>query len=135
MSLLKSMRPSEERPRVKVCQASRMTVGEEKACTLIDGGATRCLHQCRSQEEWIAAVPIKVQLASGETEMKQDIKASTLLVQRSIQPIVPVSKLVDLGYVVNWSKDRCIIENGKHGRNPIQMCQGTLSYGTTSVGR
>ena len=123
-SLLKSMRTQEGNPRVRaVCEVKSMQASQEVR-TLIDGGATHCLRQAKSRAEWNAAVPVRVFLATGEAQLRQNVESATLLVEEAIQPIIPVSKLVEGGYVVSWCKKKCEVEHGSHGKIPIVMVQG-----------
>ena len=65
-SLLKSLSMTEENePRVKNCQIKRLRA-DEKSSVLLDGGATHCVRERRSIEEWERASSVRVQLASGE---------------------------------------------------------------------
>ena len=123
-SLLRSLRASEMPSRMmRVCQLKKLTA-EDFVTTLIDGGATHCLRTKRSQEEWDDGIRVKVQLASGEVEMRQCAHTNTLIVQEKIQPIVPVAKLLELGYTINWSRKECRIEHTKHGKVPVTLVQG-----------
>ena len=123
-SLLRSLRLSDGDQRmIKVCQVRKLAADDQVA-TLIDGGATHCLRMRKSQEEWDSGIPVTVQLASGEVEMRQCGQTNTLLVQEKIQPIVPVAKLLELGYTINWSRQECRIENVKYGRVPVILNQG-----------
>ena len=123
-SLLRSLRmTSEAEPRMRVCQVKKLR-GEEKAWTLLDGGATHCLRMMESEEEWMEAIPVKVQLAAGEAEMRQDARTQTLICREPVQQIIPMIKIIDLGYAVAWSKSGCSIEHAHLGKIPVEMHQG-----------
>ena len=108
---------------MKACLLRKVAPDEEQS-TLLDGGATHCLRRAKSQEEWNNGQQVTVQLASGEVTMKQCCETGTLLVLESIQPIIPVAKLMDLGYSLRWSREECRIENMKYGKIPVVMSQG-----------
>eukprot|EP00439_Symbiodinium_sp_Y106_P025509 s7582_g3.t1 len=65
--------------------------------------------------EWDAAVPVKVNLAGGESVSLKMNEAGTILVPRhsptsatSTSPIVPLGALVSqLGYTMTWGKTKC----------------------------
>ena len=79
---------------------------------LLDGGATHALRMPRSQTEYDDAVPIRVELASGETVLRQVVETGTLLTDVPTQTIVPLGKLMVLGYAVDWNSE------GFHLRTP-----------------
>ena len=122
-NLLRSLRFNNEEPRMRTCVVKKLTESEE-VMTLLDGGATHCLRTRKSISEWDQAVDVKVKLATGEVEMKQCPSTTTLLVQEQVQSIVPVAKLLEVGYTLRWTKDECRIEHIKHGRVPVVMIQG-----------
>lgn len=122
-NLLRSLRVTPDEPRMKACLLRKVAPDEEQS-TLLDGGATHCLRRAKSQEEWNNGKQVTVQLASGEVTMKQCCETGTLLVLESIQPIIPVAKLMDLGYSLRWSREECRIENMKYGKIPVVMSQG-----------
>ena len=122
-NLLRSLRVTPDEPRMKACLLRKVAPDKEQS-TLLDGGATHCLRRAKSQEEWNNGKQVTVQLASGEVTMKQCCETGTLLVLESIQPIIPVAKLMDLGYSLRWSREECRIENMKYGKIPVVMSQG-----------
>lgn len=123
-SLLRSIRVQASEPAVKAVQLRSIYEAGIHAHTLIDGGATHCLRQRKTQEEWAQASPVSVKLAAGETQMRQCSDTTTLLVEEPVQAIIPVAKVIDLGYVVHWDRDACRIEHVRHGRIPVEMSQG-----------
>lgn len=115
-SLLKSLSMTEENePRVKNCQIKRLRA-DEKSSVLLDGGATHCVRERRSIEEWERASSVRVQLASGEI--------ATLLSDQPVQSIIPVCKVTELGYTVRWDRNGCQIEHVVMGKLPVKMVQG-----------
>ena len=98
--------------------------GENEVRTLLDGGATHCLRQVRSQKEWSEATTVRVQLASEEVEMKLHPPFNTLLVQHRVQPIVPLCKLTAVGWLISWESSGCVISHPEHGLLPLELHQG-----------
>ena len=72
---------------------------------LLDGGATHVLRPARRKEEFEKAIPIKVELAAGVTTLRQVEATGTLLTDFDTQIIVPLGKVVRLGYKVKWEND------------------------------
>ena len=120
--LLKSLRVNGGgEPQIRVCQVRQLSA-EETSSTLLDGGATHCLKRARSQVEWDNARPVTVKLASGEAQL---LVSGTLLTQQQVQEIIPVSKMLEAGYQLQWTKEGgCKVEHPRHGRLPITMVQG-----------
>ena len=123
-SLLKSLRVQGAEPQIRMVKVKSLQPQTEHGHTLIDGGATHCLRTRRNDREWQEAREVNVKLASGEVRMRQHPKTATLLVEDSIQAIVPVSKLTECGYSVHWDREACRIEHVRHGRVPVEMNQG-----------
>ena len=123
-SLLRSLRVGQEpAAQLKACHLMKFEVGDG-AMTLIDGGATHCLRQADSSHEWASAKPVKVMVASGEVELRQNVETGTILADHPVQKIVPVSRLVDEGYTVRWDRNTCRLEHPAHGKVEVTMCQG-----------
>ena len=126
-SLLRSLRvgggeSSEPAVQLKAC-LMKFEVGSGEM-TLIDGGATHCLRQARSQAEWDSADKVKVLVASGEVELRQNPETGTILAPHPVQGIVPVARLVEEGYSIRWDRSVCRVEHPTHGRLEVSMCQG-----------
>ena len=119
-SLLRSLRVE---PRLNAFRIMKVGAAEEKV-VLLDGGATHCLRQARSQEEWESASPTMVQLAAGSVTMRMHPEVGTLLSQEMVQPIIPVSKMTEVGYKVVWTQDQCCFEHPKNGTLPTALQQG-----------
>lgn len=105
----------ENEPKVKVCQIKRLRV---------DGGATHCVRERRTMEEWERASSLRVQLASGEVELRQCEDTATLLSDQPVQSIIPVAKVTELGYTVRWDRNGCQIKHVVMGKLRIKMVQG-----------
>ena len=120
-SLLRSLRVQE--PAMKVCRVQRLAAATN-GMTLLDGGATHCLRQRETEEEWSRAVEVRVQLAQGEAKLRQDPITGTLLTLEPTQAIVPLGKVVNLGYSVRWNRTDCTVEHPSHGKVPVQLAQG-----------
>ena len=86
---------------------SRSSVTPVKGATraLLDGGATHVLPPARSKAEYDKAIPIKVELAAGVTTLRQVAHTGTLITDFDTQIIVPLGKVVRLGYRVRWESD------------------------------
>ena len=100
VQLLKSLRPSIKA--VTVCAVNRGT-GHSRA--LLDGGATHILRPAKSKAEFEKAVPIKVELAAGVATLRQVQTTGTLVTDFDTQLIVPLGKVVKLGYKVTWENE------------------------------
>ena len=121
-SLLKSLRTQNVTiPQIRACGALAVQGGCGE--TLLDGGATHCLRTA-GPGEWEVAVPVKVQLASTEVEMRMHPVKNTLLVPHEVQAIVPIGKLTSVGYKVQWESGRCEVVHRDHGRVPVKLHQG-----------
>ena len=94
-NLLKSLRIPQDRPQLRVCQI-RVEKDDEEQYALVDGGATHCLRQAQTQEEWDRAMMVKVQLAAGESEMRQDRETQTLLSLEKVQTIASMPRLAHM---------------------------------------
>ena len=123
-SLLRSLRTeTKSSASIKVCSVRRISSTEEQV-VLIDGGATHCLREVKSDEEWKKAKEIRVALAEGDTMMKQVERTKTLITQERVQPIVPMCLVTALGYKVEWTAGECRIHHGTRGQLPVKLCQG-----------
>ena len=125
-SLLRSLRV--QGPQMRACHLRKIQADDDEG-TLLDGGATHCMRQRTSEEEWQGAEPVTVRLATGEVRMRQDPKTGTLLVEDRVQPIIPVAKLIEVGYVIYWSQEACKVEHPRHGKIPVVLRQGCPTVG------
>lgn len=72
------------------------------AVGLLDGGATNGLREARPREvPWL--LPVKVELASGSTTLFRVKEHNTLLRREKVEVIVPLHRLVTLGYKLHWT--------------------------------
>ena len=125
-SLLKSLRMNP--PQLRAYQVGKMSAGGgEQPRTLLDGGATHCLRAAKDGKEWRDGVPVKVQLAAGNVDMRINATTKTLMVSTSsepIQQIIPLNKLTDIGYEIRWTKTGCSIQHATRGVLDVRMEQG-----------
>ena len=112
-TLMKSLRP--------VLKAVHVREGLKKANTetiqtgLLDGGATNALRK-GSKEEIARAEMVTVELASGTTQLYQDMSTGTLLTTSNVEPIVPLRGIVDLGYKIKWDRRGCVVMHPIQGK-------------------
>ena len=121
-SLLRSLRVGNG-PQMRACYIKRIQDGKPGE-VLLDGGATHCLRRAKDQREWDRARPIQVQLAEGSVCLRQDPDTGVLLTLSEAQTIIPMSKLIELSYVLRWDAGGCNLEHPKHGVVPLRMMQG-----------
>ena len=97
-----------------------------KPLGLLDGGATHALRPAVSREEYDLARPLKVGLASGETDLLRMTKEGTLVtLNKETQPILPLGVAIRvLGMSVLWREDRCDIVHPKRGRVRVTLDKG-----------
>ena len=117
---------------IRVCRANASTTA------LVDSGATHSLRTARSEEEWLDATEVAVQLAGNHKLMMRITEAGTLLMPykplgtgpgdtdaATTQTIVPMGQLIQtLGYTMVWSKDSCYMESPEGERVQLQMESG-----------
>ena len=104
-TLLKSLRPaSDGRASLKAVKLSSLEVRTTDRA-LLDGGATHCLRRAESEEEWLRAQEVRVELAEGSVMLRQIPWTKTLLTQNDVQT-VPLGVLISLGYEAYWEKER-----------------------------
>ena len=122
--LLRSLRLQADRPpSIKACQLRKVQAGELRSC-LLDGGATHCLRQFRTEAEWCESSEVSVALAQGDVMMRQHRETGTLLTREAVQPIVPLSQVAALGYQVHWTAQQCSIRHPVQGALEVTMEQG-----------
>ena len=103
--LLKTLRSVKA---VKVKQVNYEPDCEHRPVALLDGGAT---HGLRMAEPWErgALEPVQVELASGSTWLYHHGSHKTLLSLTQVEPIVPLHRLVSMGFRIEWSSKGCKI--------------------------
>eukprot|EP00434_Breviolum_minutum_P014564 symbB.v1.2.012841.t1/scaffold887.1/size155094/8 len=126
--LLKSMRIQTAEPQMRVCQVKQLSASEPRSA-LLDSGATHCLRKASSLQEWDSAAPVRVMLASGEAELRQCQETSTLLTQEEVQMVLPVAKILEVGYTLLWTKEGCRVEHPSLGKVPVRLAQGCPTVG------
>ena len=131
-SLLKSMRVAQSsggRPALSAIKLRKMDAGRHTT-VLLDGGATNCLRRARSDQEYQQAEPVQVSLASGSVSMRQSPQSRTLLVKEEVQPIVPLSDLINIGVSIEWNDRGCKMKHA--GRIlPVYLDEGCPVIGLT----
>ena len=101
--LLRSLRPAAKTIRISsIEEAGVLHDGGERA--LLDGGATHVLRTAKSLEEFEAATPVKVDLAAGDITLRMLEDSRVLLSMEKVQTIIPLGKLMNMNYEVNWKK-------------------------------
>ena len=103
---------------------SRLSLSEPLG--LLDGGATHALRPADDAEEYSKATPLKVGLATGETDDLRINKGGTLLsLDRETQPILPLGVAVRLlGMSVVWRENHCDIVHPIRGRIKVFLQRG-----------
>ena len=105
-TLLKTLRPAGDgRASLKAVKLSSLEVKTTDRA-LLDGGATHWLRKAESEEEWMRAQEVRVELAEGSVVLRQLPWTKTLLTQNDVQTIVPLGVLISLGYEAYWEKER-----------------------------
>ena len=109
--LLKTLRSVKA---VKVKQVNYEPDCEQRPVALLDGGAT---HGLRMAEPWErgALEPVQVELASGSTWLYRHGSHKTLLSLTQVEPIVPLHRLVSMGFRIEWSSRGCKIFHPSRG--------------------
>ena len=110
-ALLKSLRSMKA---IKVKQISSPVREVRRRVALLDGGATHGLRRARSSE-LMDLIDVEVELASGTAWLTRHPNHRTLLSRDSVEAIVPLHRLVALGYQINWSKRGCRINHPSRG--------------------
>eukprot|EP00435_Cladocopium_sp_Y103_P035138 s1047_g9.t1 len=104
---------------VKAVNIRKIDMGKNQR-VLIDGGATHVRRKARSQEEWDRGDLVQVALASGTTDLKQDVVTGSLLTLHDVLIIIPMAALTQLGYEVKWTGVGCSIGAPDGTQLPIQ---------------
>ena len=101
-SLLKSLRVGEGNPNPQLSAVRLARILNQDKAVLIDGGATHCLRNPHSREEYLNhAEEVRVDLAAGSVRMRQDTGTGTLYSEDpNLQPIVPLADVIKVGVVV-----------------------------------
>ena len=111
-SLLKTLRSMKM---LRVKELKHKVGTDEEAVGLLDGGATNGLREAYPHE-MPHLVPVRVELASGSATLYKVNEHRTLLSKEKVEVIVPLHRLVGLGYRLNWSKGGVKISHPEYGR-------------------
>ena len=120
--LLKSLK-GQQLKAVRIKSVGEGNYGEPGEFALLDGGATNALRKARS-DELQRLYPTVVELAHGTTTLYRVQEHQTLLSKTDVEPIIPLSWLVQSGYKIDWSRDRCVIQHPKRGPLPCELRAG-----------
>ena len=127
--VLRVAQSSGGRPALSAIKLRKMDAGRHST-VLLDGGATNCLRRARSDQEYQQAEPVQVSLASGSVSMRQSPVSRTLLVKEEVQPIVPLSDLINIGVSIEWNDRGCKMKHA--GRIlPVYLDEGCPVIGPT----
>ena len=118
VKLLRLLKPSAKAVKV----SSLKEAGGGRA--LLDGGATHILRPAFTEQEYDEALPIKVELAAGETVLRQDPATGTLLTNFETQVIIPLGKVVRMGYKVTWENDMFEMCDGSGSKVEVELQSG-----------
>ena len=127
--------PEKTRPVMKVLRLQDIRVCSMEATTtaLLDSGATHSLRTAVSEQEWIQADPVAVQLAGSHKLVMRITKSGTLLMpykgsatnghdELRAQTIVPMGQLIrTLGYTMVWTPDECYLCDETGRKLPLQL--------------
>ena len=103
--LLRLMRPSIKAVKLSSLPADRC------GRALLDGGATHALRTAASKAEFESAIPVRVELAAGEVVLRQLPGSGVLLSETPTQTIVPLGKVMLLGYSASWDSQGFMLKS------------------------
>ena len=124
-NLLKTLRVNDSaNPQLSAVRLARI-LNQDKA-VLIDGGATHCLRNPHSREEYLNhAEEVRVDLAAGSVRMRQDTGTGTLYSEDpNLQPIVPLADVIKVGVVVKWDSSGCEMRYRSGEKLPVFLQDG-----------
>ena len=119
VQLLKSLCPSG-----KVLGVKSLASSGGHCRALLDGGATHVLRPTCSKAECDKALPIKVKLTAGITTLRQVETTGTLITDFDTQAIVPLGKIVRLGYRVCWEGESFELWDSAGSKVEVQLESG-----------
>ena len=125
-SLLKSFRVGEGNPNPQLSAVRLARILNQDKAVLIDGGATHCLRNPHSREEYLNhAEEVRVDLAAGSVRMGQDTGTGTLYSEDpNLQPIVPLADVIKVGVVVKWDSSGCEMRYRSGEKLPVFLQDG-----------
>ena len=109
--LLRSIKPVVKSLKLGSMDCLEGECGAFERRALLDGGATHVLRPPHSEVEFLEARDVNVELAAGEATLKQVAANGTLLMQDCPQIIVPLGRLMSLGFRVEWTQDSFLLED------------------------
>ena len=112
-SLLKSLRALKACRLRQICRI-QPDAEREGEVALLDGGATHPLRMAEVGEK-NHLIPVQVELAHGSTTLFRKEGCSTLLSLDEVEPIIPLSLLVQHGFRIDWSANGCTINHPRQG--------------------
>ena len=125
-SLLKTLRVGDgnSNPQLSADRLARI-LNHDKA-VLIDGGATHCLRNPHSREEYLNhAEEVRVDLAAGSVRMRQDTGTGTLYSEDpNLQLILPLADVIKVGVVVKWDSSGCEMRYRSGEKLPVFLQDG-----------
>ena len=109
---------------VKIKQVNLEQVLEHQLFALQDGGATHGLRIADPGERGVLN-PMEVELASGSTWLLHRPDNKTLVSLNPFEPIIPLHRLVDLGYKIERFAAGCKIHHPRQGIIPCHLGRGS----------
>ena len=108
---------------MKVKQINYKPSGDHQPVALLDGGAT---HGLRTAAGWERKdlEPVQVELALGSTWLYRHKSHRTLLSLEEVEPIVPLHRLVAMGFKIEWTSKGCRIFQPSRGVIPCSLRGG-----------
>ena len=119
-SLLKTLRSMKV---LRVKELRQQEGNGSGAVGLLDGGATNGLRRAHPHEV-SQMFPVRVELASGSTTLFRVEHHKTLLTHDHVEVIVPLHRLVTLGYKLQWTAAGVKITHPEHARIQCTMRAG-----------
>eukprot|EP00439_Symbiodinium_sp_Y106_P069899 s163_g12.t1 len=121
--------------RTLVVKDIRICSVQATSAALLDSGATHCLRNATSVEEWRDAEKVMVELAGNHMLQMRMTSGGTLLMpykqlhgdssSRSAQTIVPLGQLVQtLGYSLIWTPTTCFLQDSEGEKIPLKVSSG-----------
>ena len=125
-SLLKTWRVGEGSANPQLSAIRLAKILNKDKSVLIDGGATHCLRNPHSREEYLNhAEEVRVDLATGSVRMRQDTGTGTLYTEDpNIQPIIPLTDVIKIGVVVKWDSSGCEMRFRSGEKLPVYLQDG-----------
>ena len=106
------------------CPAKVSALGMRDRRALLDGGATHCLRQVRSGDEWRSATEVEVELAQGTVRLRQLPGTRTLVTEEGVQPLVPLGLLAEMGYAVHWEGSEFSLQDPSGRSLAVELVSG-----------